>query len=147
RSRRGSLPPRSRSRTSILALNLLALPSRGQPPWPVVSRGQRLAAGSTVPLTKAAGAPPRGGQYSILPRTLRRWGLEIRGASPAPVRRGAEPCARLRSMRPGRRVLVLGGGPVGIEAALAAAHLGHNVRVLEAGRVGENLRSWGHVRM
>ena len=50
-------------------------------------------------------------------------------------------------MRPGRRVLILGGGPVGIEAALAAAHLGHDVRVLEAGRVGENLRSWGHVRM
>jgi len=44
-------------------------------------------------------------------------------------------------------VLVLGGGPVGIEAALVAVRLGHEVRVLEAGRIGESLRSWGHVRM
>src|SRR3989442_5779455 len=46
-----------------------------------------------------------------------------------------------------RRLLVIGAGPVGLEAALHALHLGYDVRVLEAGRVGENVVSWGHVRM
>ena len=45
------------------------------------------------------------------------------------------------------RILVIGAGPIGIEAALRAVHLGYEVGVLDAGRVGENLRSWGHVRM
>jgi len=46
-----------------------------------------------------------------------------------------------------RRLLVIGAGPVGLEAALYALPLGYEVRVLEAGRVGENVVSWGHVPM
>jgi hypothetical protein len=55
--------------------------------------------------------------------------------------------ARLPDMAHGRRLLVIGAGPVGLEAALHALHLGYDVRVLEGGRVGENVSSWGHVRM
>jgi hypothetical protein len=47
----------------------------------------------------------------------------------------------------GTRLVIVGAGPMGLEAALLGAHLGYEVAVLEAGRVGENLRSWGHVRM
>jgi hypothetical protein len=46
-----------------------------------------------------------------------------------------------------RRLLVIGAGPVGLESALFARHLGYEVQVLEGGRVGENILSWGHVRM
>jgi len=48
---------------------------------------------------------------------------------------------------PGRRLLVLGAGPVGLEAALYALSLGYDARVVEAGRVGEQVLEWGHVRM
>lgn len=46
-----------------------------------------------------------------------------------------------------RRIAVIGAGPVGLECALYAAHLGHAVEVFEAGEVGHHLRDWGHVRM
>ena len=46
-----------------------------------------------------------------------------------------------------KRIVVIGAGPLGLEAALYAARLDHDVRVLEAGRVGENVRRWGHVRL
>src|SRR5207302_9710762 len=45
------------------------------------------------------------------------------------------------------RIAVLGAGPVGLEAALYAATLGLPVTVFDAGRVGEHLRQWGHVRL
>ena len=45
------------------------------------------------------------------------------------------------------RIAVLGAGPIGLEAALYAASLGHEVTVLEKGRVGENLARWGHVTL
>jgi hypothetical protein len=45
------------------------------------------------------------------------------------------------------RIAVVGAGPVGLEAALYAASLGLPVTVFDAGRVGEYLRQWGHVRM
>jgi thioredoxin reductase len=45
------------------------------------------------------------------------------------------------------RVAVLGAGPVGLEAALYAATLQLPVTVYEAGRVGEYLHRWGHVRL
>jgi thioredoxin reductase len=45
------------------------------------------------------------------------------------------------------RVAVLGGGPVGLEAALYASALGLPFTVYERGHIGENLRRWGHVRM
>ena len=47
----------------------------------------------------------------------------------------------------GLRIAVIGAGPVGLEAALHAARAGHDVRVLEAGRVGEHIRRWGDVRL
>ncbi|ADL07037.1 NAD(P)/FAD-dependent oxidoreductase [Thermosediminibacter oceani] len=38
------------------------------------------------------------------------------------------------------RVLVIGGGPGGLTAAASAASMGHEVRLLEKGRIGENIR-------
>ena len=40
----------------------------------------------------------------------------------------------------GRRVVVIGAGPIGLEAALEAAARGHDVTVLEKDAVGANLR-------
>jgi hypothetical protein len=46
------------------------------------------------------------------------------------------------------RIAILGAGPIGLEAALAAAERGWEFTVYEAGRsVGANLRDWGHVRL
>ncbi|HEU5182872.1 MAG TPA: NAD(P)-binding domain-containing protein [Candidatus Polarisedimenticolia bacterium] len=45
------------------------------------------------------------------------------------------------------RIAILGAGPIGIEAALYAQELGHDVFVLEKGRIGENLSRWGHVTL
>lgn len=45
------------------------------------------------------------------------------------------------------RVAILGAGPIGLEAALRGAHLGHDVFVLERGEVGHGVQSWGHVRL
>ncbi len=46
------------------------------------------------------------------------------------------------------RIAVLGAGPVGLEAALAAATQGFDCTVYErAAAVGGNVRAWGHVRM
>ena len=45
------------------------------------------------------------------------------------------------------RIAILGAGPVGLEAALYAATLQLPFTVFERGRVGENLRRWGHVRL
>ncbi len=47
-----------------------------------------------------------------------------------------------------RRIAVLGAGPIGLEAALAAAELGADVRVYErALEVAANVEAWGHVRL
>jgi hypothetical protein len=47
-----------------------------------------------------------------------------------------------------RRVAILGAGPIGLEAALAAADAGLPFTLYEAGReVAANLRAWGHVRL
>lgn len=45
------------------------------------------------------------------------------------------------------RIVVLGAGPIGLEAALYARYLGYDVDLYERGRVAENLRRWGHVRL
>src|SRR3954454_8009490 len=46
------------------------------------------------------------------------------------------------------RVAILGAGPIGLEAALAAAERGWVFTVFEsAGRAGGNMRNWGHVRL
>src|ERR1700722_9204267 len=46
-----------------------------------------------------------------------------------------------------RRIAVLGAGPIGIEAALYARHLGFPVTIYERGQIGEHVRRWGHVRL
>src|SRR5438128_2018403 len=48
---------------------------------------------------------------------------------------------------PQPRVAVLGGGPVGLEAALYARALGLPVNLFEAGQVGEFVNRWGFVRL
>lgn len=45
------------------------------------------------------------------------------------------------------RVAVLGGGPIGLEAALYGRFLGYQMPIYERGRVCENIRRWGHVTM
>src|SRR3954467_14768517 len=46
------------------------------------------------------------------------------------------------------RLAILGAGPIGLEAALAAAERGWEFTVYEAGRsVGASVRDWGHVRL
>lgn len=50
--------------------------------------------------------------------------------------------------KPGRaRLAVLGGGPIGIEAALYGAALGHDVVVYEGGELGHAVRLWQHVTL
>ena len=45
-----------------------------------------------------------------------------------------------------KRLVVIGAGPMGLEAALLGVERGYQVTVLERGRVGESLRDWGRVR-
>ncbi len=45
------------------------------------------------------------------------------------------------------RIAIIGAGPIGLEAALLARQLGHDVHVFEKGRVAENILDWGHVRL
>lgn len=45
------------------------------------------------------------------------------------------------------KIAIIGGGPIGVEAALYGALAGQDVMLFERGRIGENLRSWGHVRL
>jgi thioredoxin reductase len=45
-----------------------------------------------------------------------------------------------------KRVIVIGAGPMGLEAALLAAARGFDVTVLEAGEVGAAVRRWGATR-
>jgi len=46
-----------------------------------------------------------------------------------------------------RRVAVIGGGPIGLEAALAARVLGWPVTLYERGEPGAHVSAWGHVRL
>lgn len=45
------------------------------------------------------------------------------------------------------RIAVLGAGPIGIEAALYGATLGHDVVVIDQGAVGHAVAMWSHVTM
>jgi thioredoxin reductase len=45
------------------------------------------------------------------------------------------------------RLAILGGGPVGLEAALYAAELGLPFTVYEQGNPAEHVRRWGHIRL
>lgn len=46
-----------------------------------------------------------------------------------------------------KSIVIIGAGPIGLETALYGACLGHDVHVLESGRVGQHLRGWGHVTL
>jgi thioredoxin reductase len=46
-----------------------------------------------------------------------------------------------------RRLAIIGAGPTGLAAALMAVRRGHDVTVLEAGRVGSGLTRWGSTRL
>ncbi|MCP3980241.1 MAG: hypothetical protein GY716_13130 [bacterium] len=46
-----------------------------------------------------------------------------------------------------RSIAIIGAGPIGLEALLQADALGFDARLFEAGRVGEHVRRWGHVRL
>lgn len=57
---------------------------------------------------------------------------------------------RVQVLRRGQgplRVAVLGAGPIGLEAALYGAALGHDVTVYERGELGQSVAQWRHVRM
>lgn len=45
------------------------------------------------------------------------------------------------------RIVILGAGPIGLEAALYARYLGYEVAVVERQSVANNVLRWGHVRM
>lgn len=45
------------------------------------------------------------------------------------------------------KIVVMGAGPIGLEAALYARFLGYDVVIYERGRVAEHVHRWGHVRM
>ena len=43
------------------------------------------------------------------------------------------------------RIVILGAGPVGLEAGLYARYLGYEVEIIERGQVADHVRRWGHV--
>lgn len=45
------------------------------------------------------------------------------------------------------RIAIVGAGPIGLEAAAFGVRAGFEVQVYERGRVAQNLREWGHVRL
>jgi thioredoxin reductase len=45
------------------------------------------------------------------------------------------------------RVAILGGGPIGVEAALYGACAGFDVSLFERGHIAQNVREWGHVQV
>jgi thioredoxin reductase len=46
-----------------------------------------------------------------------------------------------------RKIAIIGGGPIGLEAALRARREGYDVLLFEAGRVGEHFARYGSVRL
>ena len=46
-----------------------------------------------------------------------------------------------------RKIAIIGGGPIGLEAALRARREGYDVVLFEAGRVGEHFARYGSVRL
>jgi len=58
------------------------------------------------------------------------------------------PAHRLRRMQEPPRVAILGGGPLGLEAALYASRLGYSVWLFEReAEVAPDVRAWAHVSM
>lgn len=46
-----------------------------------------------------------------------------------------------------KHIAIIGGGPVGIEAALYGRALGHEIMLFERGQIAENVRNWGFVTL
>ena len=46
-----------------------------------------------------------------------------------------------------KKVAIIGGGPIGMEAALYGSVAGCDVVLFERGRIADNVRSWGYVRV
>ena len=46
-----------------------------------------------------------------------------------------------------KRIAIIGAGPIGLEAALAAMERGFGVEIFERGKVADAVRQWGHVKM
>ena len=46
-----------------------------------------------------------------------------------------------------QHIAIIGAGPIGIEAALAAKHRGYEVTVYESGEIADAVQRWGHVSM
>ncbi len=46
-----------------------------------------------------------------------------------------------------KSIIIIGAGPIGIEAAVYAKNCGYRVRILEKQSVGGNIRQWQHVRL
>lgn len=46
-----------------------------------------------------------------------------------------------------RRIAIVGAGPIGLEAALAARARGFDVQIYERGRIAEHVAQWGHVTL
>lgn len=51
------------------------------------------------------------------------------------------------SVLAGRRIAVIGAGPIGLEAALYAAALGAELRLYERGEVARHVAEWGHIHL
>lgn len=50
-------------------------------------------------------------------------------------------------MKPNQRLAIIGGGPIGLEAAVRGVDAGFRVTLYESGDVAENVRAWGHVTL
>ncbi len=46
-----------------------------------------------------------------------------------------------------RKIAIIGGGPIGLEAALAALERGYEINLYERGEIAEAIKQWGYVRM
>ncbi len=46
-----------------------------------------------------------------------------------------------------KRIAIIGAGPIGLEAALAATARGFDMEIFERGQIADSVRKWGHVRM
>lgn len=46
-----------------------------------------------------------------------------------------------------KKIIIIGAGPIGLEAALYAKTLGYDVQVLEKDEPANHIRQWGHVRL
>ncbi|MHC4879209.1 MAG: NAD(P)/FAD-dependent oxidoreductase [Planctomycetota bacterium] len=47
----------------------------------------------------------------------------------------------------GRRLAIIGAGPIGLEAAVRGQRSGWDVTLIEQGSIGHHVTSWGHVRL